>query len=101
MGDGSVVNTLIIALLGMGGATFVWTVVKSVIAWRDRAEGREDKAVGRLERFEQQCRDDLAWEREIGNYWYRVVGILQHELAQNGITMPELPPAPQRSLRGK
>jgi hypothetical protein len=87
-------QTIIIALLGTGGATFVWTVAKSVIAYRDSAEGREDKAVGRLEAFEAECRRQLAWEREMGAHWYRVAGILEHTLAVHGVDIPPLPQQP-------
>ena len=64
-------RTLIIALLGTGGATFVWTVAKSIIAFKNSAEGREDKAVGRLEKFEETCRKQLTRERKWSGYWSR------------------------------
>lgn len=64
-------RTLIIALLSAGGATFVWTVVKSAIAWKNSAEGREDKAIGRLEKFESNCRKQLAFARKLTDYWAR------------------------------
>lgn len=89
-------QTIIVALLGTGGATFVWTVAKSFLAYRDSAEGREDKAVGRLEEFEAECRRQLAWEREMGAYWYRVAGILEHTLAVHGVDIPLLPPQPSQ-----
>lgn len=87
-------KTIIYALLGTGGATFIWTVVKSIIAYQNSAEGREDKAVGRLEKFEEECRRQLAWEREMGAHWYRVSGILEYTLRLNGIEVPALPPQP-------
>lgn len=95
MNDGTW-QTIIVALLGTGGATFVWTVSKSFLAYRDSAEGREDKAVGRLEKFEAECRRQLAWEREMGAYWYRVAGILEHTLAVHGVEIPLLPPQPSQ-----
>lgn len=64
-------RTLIIALLGTGGATFLWTIVKSVIAFKNSAEGREDKAVGRLEKFEETCRKQLTTSRKWSGYWSR------------------------------
>lgn len=88
------IQTIIVALLGTGGATFVWTVIKSIIAYRNSAEGREDKAVGRLEQFEEECRRQLAWEREMGAHWFRVAAVLEHTLLMNGIPVPLLPPQP-------
>lgn len=62
-------RTLIITLLSAGGATFVWTIFKSAIAWKNSAEGREDKAIGRLEKFESNCRKQLAHSRRVADYW--------------------------------
>jgi hypothetical protein len=92
------VQTIIYALLGTGGATFLWTIVKSMIAYRDSAEGREDKAVGRLEAFEAECRRQLAWEREMGAYWHRISGIMEYTLIANGIKVPPLPKQPAQLL---
>lgn len=88
------VQALVVALLGTGGATFIWTVVKSIIAYKNSAEGREDKAIARLEKFEETCREQLTWEREMGAYWVRVAGIYAHALAVNGIKEPPLPVRP-------
>lgn len=86
--DKNLLNTLIITLLGTGGATFVWTVVRSFIALRNSAESREDKAVARLEKFESQCREQLARERAWGGYWNARAANLEHTLRVNGITPP-------------
>ena len=88
------VQTLIIALLGTGGAAFIWTVVKSIIAFRNSAEGREDKAVARLEKFEETCREQLREERAWGSHWQRRAATLEYLLRQNGIAVPE-DPGPQ------
>lgn len=88
------VQAIIIALLGTGGATFVWTVVKSIIAYRDSAEGREDKAVARLERYEEDCREQLRIERVWGMYWQRRAAVLEYGLRQNGIDPPPMEPEP-------
>lgn len=90
------VNNVLLALLTAGGATFVWTVAKSIIAFKNSAEGREDKAVGRLEKFEANCREELAFEREWGAYWQRWSATLEFGLRQNGIDPPERPPVPVR-----
>jgi len=82
------VQTIVVALLGTGGATFIWTVAKSVIAWRNSAEGREDKAVARLEQYEKSCRDQLQTERGWGAYWHRRAATLEYVLLQNGIEPP-------------
>lgn len=87
-------NALVTALLGAGGATFLWTVVKAYLAIRNDADSREDKAMHRLADWEADCRQQLSREREAGAYWYRVVGIYQHVLERNGIKEPWLPPRP-------
>lgn len=84
------VQLLIITLLGSGGAAFIWTVVKSILALRNSAEGREDKAVARLADFEEACRDQLTAERQWGSYWHRRSGTLEYILRQNGIEIPPL-----------
>lgn len=89
-----VVKALIAALFGTGGATFIWTLVKSYIAWRGSAELREDKAIARLEEFERNCREELACERRMGHYWYNRVGTLEYELRKAGLPIPEMPPKP-------
>lgn len=88
-------SNLIVVLLGMGGATFVWTVVRSLIALRNSAESREDKAVARLEKFEANCREQLAFEREMGAYWCRCAGIYAHAMAIAGIPDPPMPTRPR------
>lgn len=87
-------RTFIVALIGAGGATFVWTITKSLIALRDNTDGREDRAVARLERYERGCREELDYERRMSAYWCRCTGILQHTLAVNGIPMPNMPRRP-------
>lgn len=88
------VQTLIIALLGTGGAAFIWTVARSIIAFRNSAEGREDKAVARLEQFERDCREQLTTERSWGAYWQRRSATLEYTLRQNGIEPPPEEPRP-------
>lgn len=95
--DGVVIpSDVVTALLAAGGAMSVWTVVRSIIALRNSAESREDKAVARLERFEQECREQLAHEREWGAYWSRVAGLLSHAMATAGVDEPQLPKPPRR-----
>lgn len=91
-----VVEALIIALFGTGGATFIWTLVKSFIAWRGSAELREDKAIARLEEFERRCREELACERRMGQYWYAWAGQLEYEMRKAGMPVPERPPEPMK-----
>ena len=90
------IQALVYALLGTGGATFIWTIVRSVIAYRDSAEGREDKAIARLEKFEEGCREQLAFERAMGNYWATWSASLEFAMVQAGL---ELPPRPARPTR--
>lgn len=92
-------QTLVIALLGTGGATFIWTVAKSIIAFKNSAEGREDKAVARLEKFEETCREQLQAEREWGAYWQRRAAMLEYVVRQNGIEPPAKEAMPQMHRR--
>jgi hypothetical protein len=92
----SVINTLIIALLGTGGAAFIWAVARSIIAWKNSAELREDKAVARLEKFEASCREDLEFERRVSAYWQRMAGSMEHVLIRNGLEVPPIGSPPQR-----
>lgn len=87
-------QTLIIALLGSGGAAFIWTLAKSILAFRNSAEGREDKAVARLEKYEQDCRAQLTIERDWGAYWNRRAATLEYLLRINGIDVPPSEPRP-------
>lgn len=82
------IRAIVIALLGTGGATFIWTVVKSIIAYRNSAEGREDKAVARLEQYEKDCREQLRTERAWGSYWQRRAATLEYLCITNGIAVP-------------
>jgi len=92
-----IARTLIVALIGAGGATLIWTLVRAYLAIRDSAEGREDKAIERLERFERDCRSQLRWERAMGQYWCKRSGTLEHALRVNGIAVPpEEEPQPLR-----
>lgn len=91
------VEVIVLALLGTGGATFIWTVVKSVIALRNSAESREDKAVARLEQFEEDCRTQLRIERQWGAYWQRRSAMLEYVLRQNGVEAPPTGPEPENT----
>ena len=91
-------RALIVALLSTGGATFIWTLFKSVIAYKNSAEGREDKAVGRLERFESDCRSQLTHERKWSAYWSRRAAIYERiilvKLGAEHLPTPEPDPGP-------
>ena len=89
-----VVKALIVALFSTGGATFIWTLAKSFIAWRGSAELREDKVISRLEKFERNCREELACERRMGHYWFNRAGTLEYELRKAGVPIPARPPKP-------
>ena len=94
--NGSTVQTVILALLSAGGGAFIWTLAKSILAFRDSAEGREDKAVARLETYEKDCREQLAHERLWGAYWQRKSAILEHALLINGIDVPDAGAPPEQ-----
>jgi hypothetical protein len=90
---------VVLSLLGTGGATFIWTVIKSVIALRNSAEGREDKAIGRLEKFEEDCRAQLVTERRWGLFWYRRASQFERLLTLNGVDIPPpSSPEPERNV---
>ena len=89
-------KALIVALFSTGGATFIWTLVKSYIAWRDSAELREDKAIARLEEFERRCREELECEREWSQHWRMWAGKLEYAMEQRGHPLPERPSPPAR-----
>lgn len=89
------IQAIVLALLGAGGATFIWTVARSILAFKNSAEGREDKAVARLERFEEDCREQLILERRWGAYWQRRAAILEYGLRQHGIDPPPLEKEPE------
>lgn len=94
MSEGTV-QSLVVVILGAGGATFIWTVVRSYLAVRDSAEGREDKAIARLERFEADCREQLRCEREWGHYWQRTAAIYLYALTVHGVPEPPTPRRPE------
>lgn len=89
-----VVKALIVALFGTGGATFIWTLVKSYIAWRGSAELREDKVIARLEEFERRCREELEHSRAWEAWWRLWAGRLEYRLERHGIPLPARPPEP-------
>ena len=79
---------VIIALLGAGGATFLWTVVRSYLAIRNSAETREDKAIARLDEWRLDAdrrATQAAAERDI---WRARSGDLEHLLRINGVPVP-------------
>lgn len=94
------VRTVVLALLGTGGAAFVWTVTRSILAFRNSAEGREDKAISRLEVYERDCRTQLASERQWGAYWQRRAATLEYVLRVNGHSVPPSEPEPPAAPGG-
>jgi hypothetical protein len=90
-------NDIVTLLLGAGGATFLWTATRSYIAIRNGVERREDKAVARLEEYEESCREQLEAERERRTYWLRVAGLYSYTLAAHGIPEPPLPDPPAKA----
>jgi hypothetical protein len=85
---------VITLLLGAGGATFVWTVTRSYLAIKNRADSREDTALSRMEQHEIKARDELEQERAWGAYWFRRAAILERALIRNGIEAPYTGPEP-------
>lgn len=89
-------RALVIGLLSTGGAAFIWTMARSILAFRNSAESREDRAVARLETYERDAREQLRCERIWGAYWHRVAGLYEWALVRNGIELPPVPPEPDR-----
>lgn len=94
-------NSVIIALLGAGGATFLWTVVRSYLAIRNSAEVREDKAIANLEKWRDDadkraldCLDRLANSREHIAYWQRRAAVMEHTALIAGLEIPPREPIP-------
>jgi hypothetical protein len=90
-------SDVVTLLLGAGGATFIWTVTRSYLAVRNGAERREDKAVARLEQFEEACREQLEQERRWRAHWQQVAGAYAYTLNAHGVSEPVLPQPPTES----
>jgi hypothetical protein len=81
-------ETLVLVLLGSGGAAFIWTVTRSYLAVRSRVDLREDKALERMERNEGSMQAQMKRQREWGMYWYRRAAVLETELIKHSIPVP-------------
>ena len=99
----SVVDRWLPYILGAGGAGFLATLVKFVLALRDSAETREAKAISNLERWRDDsderansCLKRLDRQILLTSYWQVRAGVLEHALSTAGcaIPPPEPPPAP-------
>lgn len=91
---------VVLALLGTGGATFIWTAARSILAFKSADESREDKVISRLEGYERECRAQLERERAWGDYWHRTAATYGYLLMKNGITVPDEKPRPDGGAGG-
>lgn len=92
---------IIVLLLGAGGATFIWTLVRSYLAIRGAAETREAVAVKNLERWRDEAdRRASVWQKkyemqnDMTDYWRQRAATLEHRMNLAGIEVPPLPPKP-------
>lgn len=92
---------IIVLLLGAGGATFIWTVVRSYLAIRGAAETREAVAVKNLERWRDEAdRRASVWQKkyemqvDMTDYWRGRSAILEFAMHEQGCTVPPLPAKP-------
>lgn len=93
---------IVVLLLGAGGATFIWTVVRSYLAIRGAAETREAVAIRNLERWRdeadrraQVCHQRLEVQTDFAEFWRFRASDLEHQLHLNGVPVPPLPPRPR------
>lgn len=97
------VSGVIIALLSVGGATFLATLFKGVQQWRNGAQASEARAIVNLERYRDEA--DARAEREANradrnqeliDFWRTRAGdlefIVSRELGKDAV--PPLPPLP-------
>lgn len=94
MVDAQTFQWFVTIVLGVGGATFIWTVTRSYLAVKARTDSREDRAMERMENAEARALQDLADEREWGAFWFRRAALLESVLLLNHIEVPPLPPTP-------
>jgi hypothetical protein len=92
---------IIVLLLGAGGATFIWTVVRSYLAIRGAAETREAVAVKNLERWRDEAdRRAAVWQKkyemqiDLTEFWRSRAAGLEHRMNLAGLEVPPLPPRP-------
>lgn len=92
---------IIVLLLGAGGATFIWTVVRSYLAIRGAAETREAVAVKNLERWRDEAdRRAAVWQKkyemqvDLTEFWRYRAATLEHRMNLAGVEVPPLPPRP-------
>lgn len=92
---------IVVLLLGAGGATFIWTVVRSYLAIRGAAETREAVAVKNLERWRDEAdRRASVWQKkaemqnDMTEFWRNRSANLEHRMRLAGVEVPELPPRP-------
>lgn len=97
----SPLNQYLPYVLGAGGAGFLATLVKFLLAIRSSAETREAKAIANLERWRDdadgrahKCLDRLDRQRTISTYWQTRCGVLEHALSVAGVPFPEAPIPP-------
>lgn len=94
---------VLVLILGAGGATFLWTAVRSYLAIKDNADTREDKAVANLERYRlladqraDRAEKRLGWQADVADFWRRRSVSLEALLIRKGheAEIPPLPPRP-------
>jgi hypothetical protein len=96
---------IIVLLLGAGGATFVWTLVRSYLAIRGAAETREAVAVKNLERWRdhsdyraKMLEQKLEHQTDLTEYYRFRSATLEYQMTSEGLEVPPPPPKPPANM---
>ena len=89
-------NDIIPFIFGAGGVAFLGACVQAYKTLKDSAEVRESRALRNIERWNDNCNEELQWERAMGAHWHQCVGIYRYHVASHGLEQPLLPDPPAR-----
>lgn len=89
-------NTLLPLVLGAGGVAFLGTVFQFIQSIRNSAESRESKALSNIERWANECQENLRYESDVSAYWRRRAATLEHLCLSHGVETPGMEPPPVR-----
>lgn len=99
----SALSDLMGVLLPGGIAAGAALVVQAVRSWRDGRNSKEETAIQRWQRLSTEADNrtnvaelDEAYAVEVGRYWQRRAGDLEHLCRSNGIEVPPLADLPER-----
>lgn len=78
---------VVILILGGGGAASIYTLVRALLAYRNNAEAREDKAIENLERWRIDSDDRATKALADADYWRAQAAKWEHLARSNGLTL--------------